>query len=313
MKPLVCTIAGVAVVFVFAASPLAEAKGGQGGGRATSGTAAGGGGGGAAAGGGAATGGGGFGAGSGPASSSSASSGGGASHSAPSSGPSGPSGSSSGGLSSGASSSSSGSAGWRSNPTNGNSAYVRQMYGSTGDRSVPRGARQNPGAPVLGEASLRPGVNVPGIGGGNPPGGRPGGPGRPGYPGYPGNPGYYPIYGYPIGFYSSFYDPFWWWGGPWGYDYGYAYAGYGYYADAQFGQGGLKLKVEPTNAEVYVDGYYMGVVDDFDGTFQKMELETGAHHVQIRAIGYQTISFDVRIELNETITYRGELQLLSKR
>jgi hypothetical protein len=54
-------------------------------------------------------------------------------------------------------------------------------------------------------------------------------------------------------------------------------------------------------------------VDDFDGTFQKLELETGPHHVEIRAPGYQTISFDIRIEFNETVTYRGELQLVSKR
>ena len=52
----------------------------------------------------------------------------------------------------------------------------------------------------------------------------------------------------------------------------------------------------------------MGTVDDFDGTFQKMELEAGAHRVEIRAIGFQTISFDVRVEPNDTITYRGELQ-----
>ncbi len=62
-----------------------------------------------------------------------------------------------------------------------------------------------------------------------------------------------------------------------------------------------------------MDGYYMGVVDDFNGTFQKLELEVGAHHVEIRAPGYQTIAFDVRIEIGGTVTYRGELQLLSKR
>ncbi len=52
----------------------------------------------------------------------------------------------------------------------------------------------------------------------------------------------------------------------------------------------------------------MGTVDDFDGTFQKMELEVGPHRVEVRAIGYQSITFDVRIEPNDTVTYRGELQ-----
>ncbi len=88
---------------------------------------------------------------------------------------------------------------------------------------------------------------------------------------------------------------------------------YGYYGSESGGRGGLKLKVEPTFAEVYVDGYYMGIVNDFDGTFQRMELEVGAHHIEIRAPGYQTIVFDVRIEFNDTVTYRGELQPLSKK
>ena len=104
-----------------------------------------------------------------------------------------------------------------------------------------------------------------------------------------------------------YYDPFWW--GYGGYDgYGYGAAG-GYYEEAA--RGSLKLKVEPKTAEVYIDGYYMGVVDDFDGTFQKMDLEAGPHRVEIRAIGYQTITFDVRIDPNDTVTYRGELQSVS--
>ena len=57
----------------------------------------------------------------------------------------------------------------------------------------------------------------------------------------------------------------------------------------------------------------MGIVNDFDGSFQRMELEVGPHHIEIRAPGYQTIVFDVRIEFGETVTYRGELQSLSKK
>jgi hypothetical protein len=182
----------------------------------------------------------------------------------------------------------------RTNPANGNSSYVREIYGAPGDHSVPRGARPNPGGPTVGQAVLRPNPPVhypPGGGGGD------------------GWYGYYPAYGWGYGLgYYSYYDPYWWWGAPSFYDYG----PYGYYSES-VGRGGLKLKVEPTNAEVYVDGYYMGTVNDFDGSFQKVELETGPHHVEIRAPGYQTIAFDVRIEFNETVTYRGALQLLSKR
>ena len=45
---------------------------------------------------------------------------------------------------------------------------------------------------------------------------------------------------------------------------------------------------------------------------RRLELTSGPHHVEIRAPGYRTITFDVRIEPNDTVTYRGELQPLSK-
>jgi hypothetical protein len=58
---------------------------------------------------------------------------------------------------------------------------------------------------------------------------------------------------------------------------------------------------------VYVDGYFAGRVDDYDGIFQALKLEAGAHHIQIVAQGYSPLNFDVRIEPNRKITYRGTL------
>ncbi len=123
------------------------------------------------------------------------------------------------------------------------------------------------------------------------------------------------------GFYNLlFYDPFYWGYllSPYEYDFGSywpaaAFRVNDYSGDESAGEGALKLKVEPKDAEVYVDGYSMGTVDDFDGTFQRMALQVGPHRVEIRAPGYQTITFDVRIEPNDTITYRGQLQPLSIR
>ena len=78
--------------------------------------------------------------------------------------------------------------------------------------------------------------------------------------------------------------------------------GSGYY-----GTGSLHLKVKPRDAEVYVDGYYSGSVDDFDGTFQKLELEAGPHRIEVRKPGFATLTFEVRIPNDESVTYRGEL------
>jgi hypothetical protein len=57
-----------------------------------------------------------------------------------------------------------------------------------------------------------------------------------------------------------------------------------------------------------VDGYYAGVVDDFDGVFQALRLEEGPYRIEIVAPGYEPIDFDVRIQPGRKITYRGDLR-----
>ena len=59
---------------------------------------------------------------------------------------------------------------------------------------------------------------------------------------------------------------------------------------------------------MFVDGYYVGLVDDFDGIFQKLNIEAGPHRIEIRAPGYETLSFEVRLVPDHTTTYTGELK-----
>jgi hypothetical protein len=71
--------------------------------------------------------------------------------------------------------------------------------------------------------------------------------------------------------------------------------------------GGLRLKVKPLNASVYVDSFFVGIVDDFDGAFQRLKLERGPHRIEIRSPQHVPVTFDVMIQEDFTITYRGEL------
>jgi PEGA domain-containing protein len=112
--------------------------------------------------------------------------------------------------------------------------------------------------------------------------------------------GFYPVgyYGFPGFFaYSNyFFDP--WYGG---------------YADQtpsrpSIETGAIHLKITPQYAQVYVDGSYVGVVDDFDGVFQKLQLDSGAHRIEVRADGYEPLAFDVQVPRDRAITYRGALQ-----
>jgi hypothetical protein len=128
--------------------------------------------------------------------------------------------------------------------------------------------------------------------------------GRPGYfgsYGY-GNPFYaygYPAYGYPA--YGYGYAP---------YGYGYAPYGYGYGGYSGRPYGGVRIDVPQRDAEVYVDGYFVGIVDNFDGVLQQANLEAGPHRIEIRAPGFETIVFDVNVEPGRTITYRSSMRPL---
>jgi hypothetical protein len=173
-----------------------------------------------------------------------------------------------------------------------------------GEQDVPSYARPRDGRPAVGTAVPRGSV-PPATGGG-------GGIYVPG--GYYGHGGYYGGY-YGAGY--GYYDPWGGYGGYSGYYSGYYDPWYGGYpavyqpsADYVFDQGRLRLKIKPRNAEVYVDGYYAGAVDDFDGIFQRLHLESGPHRIEIRAMGYETLTFEVMINVDRTTTYEGEMRKL---
>ena len=71
--------------------------------------------------------------------------------------------------------------------------------------------------------------------------------------------------------------------------------------------GGLRITDAPREAQVFADGYYVGIVNDFDGIFQHLNLEAGPHSIEIRLPGYNdAIQFDVVIQPGQTITYRAD-------
>lgn len=75
--------------------------------------------------------------------------------------------------------------------------------------------------------------------------------------------------------------------------------------------GRLYLRVIPGDAQVFVDGLYVGIADDLGG--RGLELEAGPRRVELRADGYETVVFDVRVVAGETINYRKELSRLETR
>jgi hypothetical protein len=71
--------------------------------------------------------------------------------------------------------------------------------------------------------------------------------------------------------------------------------------------GGLRITDAPHEAQVFADGYYVGIVDDFDGVFQHLNLEAGPHHIEVRLPGYNdAVEFDVAIQPGRTTTFRAD-------
>jgi hypothetical protein len=90
-----------------------------------------------------------------------------------------------------------------------------------------------------------------------------------------------------------------------GYPFGYTPRGY---FDPIPGRpyGGLRITDAPHEAQVFADGYYVGIVDDFDGVFQHLNLEAGPHQIEIREPGLEPIAFDVIVQAGRTITFRAD-------
>jgi hypothetical protein len=76
-------------------------------------------------------------------------------------------------------------------------------------------------------------------------------------------------------------------------------------------KGALRLESSPGSAQVFVDGLYVGVVEDFGLSGRALDLDEGAHRVELRAAGYAVVNVDVRIAARQTTRYRGDLQRLS--
>ncbi len=197
-------------------------------------------------------------------------------------------------------------------------AFAQRAVARPGGPAGGGGARAG-GGPVVGHAVPRPPGSVPA---------------HPvvGYPGYG-----YPYYGYPyhssfafsfgfgvgfgypgfafgVGFGYPFY-PYYgypYWGYPY-YGYPYGYPPYGYPAPYAPGPvtSALHLQVTPRQAEVYLDGSKAGIVDNFDGTFQRLYIPPGQHQLTIYMNGYHSYEQQVYVGPGSTQTIKTALQPLA--
>ena len=78
-----------------------------------------------------------------------------------------------------------------------------------------------------------------------------------------------------------------------------------------YGDASLRLQVTPRETQVFVDGYYAGIVDDFDGVFQRLDLESGGHEIALFLPGYRTLTEKVMLRRGRTLQLRHTMMPLA--
>ena len=71
--------------------------------------------------------------------------------------------------------------------------------------------------------------------------------------------------------------------------------------------GGISLDIQPDDAQVSVDGQYVGQARDFSATHQPLTLTPGRHHVELQSADLEPLAFDVDIVPGQVIPYQGTM------
>ena len=104
------------------------------------------------------------------------------------------------------------------------------------------------------------------------------------------------------GYYAN---PFWY-GGPW-YAYQYPWGPYGPMGYYGYVDASVRVEVTPRDAEVFIDGYYAGTVNDFDGTFQRLHVSPGEHEIEVYKEGFRTFRQKVYLAPDNTFKVKQAL------
>jgi len=105
-------------------------------------------------------------------------------------------------------------------------------------------------------------------------------------------------------FYDPFFGPYPWWPRT-----AYPY----WYFPVYDNRAEVRLRVEPEEAEdaaVYVDGFYAGIVDDFNGVFQSLPLTPGGHTIVLYLEGYRTARHNFYLSPGSSFKLRAMMERL---
>jgi hypothetical protein len=105
---------------------------------------------------------------------------------------------------------------------------------------------------------------------------------------------YHPYFGF---YYGPYYGPFYPYPGP-------------YYRQLPYSTSAVRVRVKPVETEVYVNGYYAGLADDFDGVFQRLYVPAGHHAIELHLSGYRSHRLKVYTSPGDTLEIAHQMDPL---
>ncbi|HSL22854.1 MAG TPA: PEGA domain-containing protein [Vicinamibacterales bacterium] len=83
-----------------------------------------------------------------------------------------------------------------------------------------------------------------------------------------------------------------------------------WYGGPVYDVGSVRVQAHPREAQVFVDGYYVGIVDDFDGAFQRLKIPPGGHEIVLHLAGFRNASHRIYVQPRATFRLRARLEAL---
>lgn len=103
-------------------------------------------------------------------------------------------------------------------------------------------------------------------------------------------------------FYDPYFGPYPWWARP----------AYPFWYFPRFDdRAEVRVDCRERLAAVYVDGFYAGIVDDFDGLFQRLPLPPGGHRITLFQDGFETADYNVYLRPGSTFTIHHQMVRLA--
>mgnify|MGYP003586438840 CR=1 FL=1 len=85
-------------------------------------------------------------------------------------------------------------------------------------------------------------------------------------------------------------------------------APYGYSTGSVSIYGGVSFDIQPSDADLFINGEYVGQVGDFNPYSEPLTLTPGVHRIAVQRDGFRPMEWEIEVQPGQVIPYRGEME-----